>query len=454
MTRLTGLSAGLAFLLAACGPTGGGLGSPKAAPLHGVTIGAEGFATIFDAPPAPFVPVEPGETEPPTPQQIAEQEQFRSVSEFQNRVRDEVDAVVDRLRREEAGNFVSVYYDNEGDPSVVFQFLRDGPGTLRRYSDNPRFFGKTVRFSHEELMAAADFMWATFGADRVLQSTGIGRNEVEARIAVSREHFLALVRRKRVVIPPSVNLVFGAAPVVPLMASSRPAVSDPVLPPEIARLVRIFPRDDRVPGALDSIESQVKVVLRDGCFRAPAYDDALVLFPFGASLFVDSEGYLAYGPSEVPGYARVGEAVSFMGSVNEVSTPSLVDNIHGACGPGKVIKVEGVRSAAASNAQRASDDRLNALRHLTEGYGLSRAQAEAAMAFLARRQAAQPQQLGPDGTPFPSAPPSMIVNAPPPPVADPAQCPHGTTLSFGLCRTPEGHIRPLPQWLEDFLREN
>jgi hypothetical protein len=432
----------------------GRLGTSEAAPLRGATIGAGGFATILDVPPAPFTPVEPGEPEPPSAEQIAEQDQFSRVSQFQNRVREEVEAVVERLRREEAGNFVSVYYDNEGDPSVVFQFLRDGPGTLRQYSNNPRFFGKTVRFSKEELMAAADFMWATFREDRVLQSTGIGRNEVEARVAVSRDDFLALVRRKGVVIPPSVNLVFGAAPVVPLVARPRPAVADTALPPEIARFVRIFPRDDRVPEALNSIESQVKVVLRDGCFRAPAHDNALVLFPFGASLFVDSEAYLAYGRSEVPGYARVGEAVSFMGSVNEVTTASLINPINEACGPGRIIKVEGLRSAAASNAQRASDDRVNALRHLIEGYGLSRARADAALAFLERRQAAQPQQVGPDGTRFPPVPPSLMANAPPPPVMDPSKCPQGTTLSFGLCRTPEGHIRPLPQWLEDFLRED
>lgn len=445
MNRSAGLGAALACVLAACSA------SAETAPLRGATIGADGYATILDAPPAPFTPVLPGEPEPPTPDQIAAQEQFRRVADFQNAVRQDVDALTERLRRDEVGNFVSVYYDNEGDPSVVFQFLRDGPGTLRRYSDNPRFFGKTVRFSQEELMAAADFMWATFRDDRVLQSTGIGRNEVEARVAVSREDFLALVQRKGIEIPPSVNLVFGAAPVVPLVAPPRAASSDPALPSEIARLLRIFPRDDRVPGPLHDIESQVKVVLRDGCFRAPEHGDALVLFPFGASLFVDSEGYLAYGQAEAPGYARVGETVSFHGSPREVTTATLVDPIHAACGRGKVIKVEGLESAAASNAQHASDDRINALRHLIEGYGLSRPQAEAAMAFLERRQAAQPPQVAPDGTRFPPVPASLMANAPPPPVMNASQCPRGTKLSFGLCRTPEGYIRPLPKWLAEFL---
>src|SRR5690606_10673756 len=141
MNRSAGLGAALACVLAACSA------SAETAPLRGATIGADGYATIIDAPPAPFTPVLPGEPEPPTPDQVAAQEQFRRVAGFQNAVRGDVEALTERLRRDEAGNFVSVYYDNEGDPSVVFQFLREGPGTLRRYSDNPRFFGKTVRFS-------------------------------------------------------------------------------------------------------------------------------------------------------------------------------------------------------------------------------------------------------------------------------------------------------------------
>lgn len=446
MNRLAGFGAALACVLAACGA------SAETASVRGATIGVDGFATILDVPPAPFTPAPTSEPEPPTAQQIAADRQFRRVADFQNQVMDEVQALTDRLRREEGGNFVSLYYDNEGEPSVVFQFLRDGPETLRRYSAHPRFFGKTVRFSHEELMAAADFMWSTFREDRVLQSTGIGRNEVEARVAVSREDFLALVERKGVTIPSSVSLVFGAAPVVPLVAPPRQATSDPALPLKIARLLRIFPRDDRVPETLNSIESQVKVVLRDGCFRAPAHDDALVLFPFGASLFLDRDGYLAYGRSEAPGYARVGEAVSFMGSVNEVTNAVLTGPIHQACGRGRVIKVEGLQSAAARNAQQASDDRANALRSLQRRYGLSAAQAAGALAFLERRQAAQPQQVGSDGTRYPPVPAAYMVDAPPLPVMNQSECPAGTTLSSGLCRTPEGYVRPLPEWLAEFLR--
>ena len=58
----------------------------------------------------------------------------------------------------------------------------------------------------------------------------------------------------------------------------------------------------------------MKVVLRDGCFRAADQEDALILLPFDARLLVDSVNYLAFGAAESPRYARGGEVVTFMGS--------------------------------------------------------------------------------------------------------------------------------------------
>lgn len=46
----------------------------------------------------------------------------------------------------------------------------------------------------------------------------------------------------------------------------------------------------------------------------------------------------------------------------------------------------------------------------------------------------------------------MCITIPPPPVARQEDCPAGTKLSFGLCRTPEGYIRPLPKWIERLVR--
>ena len=375
------------------------------------------------------------------------------VGDYQSSVMDEVQALAERLRREERGNFQTLHYDNEGELGVVFEFLRDGPATLRKYSKNPTFRGENVRWSQEELRAAADFMWETFREDRVIQSTGVGTQVATVEVSVSEEEFRALVKRKGVIIPEPVELVFRATPMVPRVNPPRPAAQDQAVPDEVAPYLRIFPQHDRPAGALHAINSRVTVVLKDGCFRAADRDDALVLFPFGAKLFVDSANYLAFGSGERPGYARVGEAVEFMGSVNEVTTPELVDPIHAACGPGKVIKVEGMESAAAGDAQRKVTDRANAIRSLGDRYGLDARQAGRALDWLDARGEAN-RQTSPEGIALPPITGTMMVEMPPRPVMDPSECPPGSSLNAGLCRTPEGHLRPLPDWLVEFLEQD
>ena len=389
------------------------------------TIEPSGYATITDAPPAPFTPAPPGQPTPPTPDQVAGNQRFARAGAFQNAVREEVQALDARLRREQRGNYVSLYYDNDSDPPrAVFQFLRDGPATLARYTRHPQFAAANVRFPESELQAASEFMWRTFGADRAIQSTGIGRNTVTVRVALTEPEFRALVSRKGVTLPESVELEFAAA--APAAFANIP------MPPQVAPLVRIFPRDDRPAGMLEDIHSRAKVELRDGCFRLPDRANALVLFPLGTRLFVDREGYLAFG-GEAPGYGRVGEMLIFRGVIREVTAPELVAPVHAACGPGPVVKINGTASEAAHRAQAAVTDNANAVRHLREAYGLSEAGARRAAQRCAERSGS-----------------AVCLTTPPPPVPRQADCPPGTRLSFGLCRTPEGYIRPLPEWLEDF----
>jgi len=394
-------------------------------------IGAEGYATITDAPPAPFMPMEPGEPEPPTAQQLAGHAQFARAGRFQNEVMDEVQALADQLRTAEKGNFVDLYFDNQGDPRVVFRFLRDPQRTLARYSRHPRFFAEQARFSEEELRAAMNYMLETFREDRVIRGGGTGnrRNRAVVEIAVTEPEFRALVARKGVTIPEAVELEFAVSQ--PARAVNRP------LAPRIARLVRIFPRDDRPAGPLHSINSYAKVVLSDGCFRIAGgpQDGALVVFPLGAQLFIDREGHLAFGDQEAPGYARVGEELVTLGSIGEVTASSIVAAIHEACGGGKVVKINGMRSAAAERAQNAVTQNASALRQFRESYGLPESTARQALERCKARSGS--------GV-------CMLTPPPPPPHGGP-DCPRGTKPSFGLCRTPEGYIRPIPEWIQNLI---
>lgn len=397
---------------------------------RGATIGPQGYATILDSPPAPFVVAVPGVRPALTPEQLAAHAQFRRVGEFQNRVREDVQNLAARLRRSEKGNYIDLYYENEGDPHVVFRFLHDGARTLAKYTRNPKFVAASGRYTNAQLRAALDFMMDTFREDRVIAGGGYGnkQNRAEIQINVTEPEFRALVARKGVKIPEAVDLKFAATR--PASEINRP------LPPEVARFVRIFPRDDRPIGMLNAILSRAKVVLEDGCFRIGSGEDAgaHVLFPLGARLHVDRQGYLAYGDGSEPDYGRVGEEIVFPGSIAEVTAPELVRPIHAACGPGKVIKVNGMRSASAERTQTAATQNSNSFRELKQTYGLSEP--------LARKVFEACKKNMGSGT---------CILSPPPP-ARREECPSGTTFSSGLCRTPEGYIRPLPKWIAELAR--
>jgi len=400
--------------------------------LKSATLSPEGFATIVVAPPAAFTPVEPSNEAPPplTSEQIAAQEQFQRAAEFQHEVREEVEALTEKLLANEKGNFVDLYYENEGQPHVVFRFLHDGPQTLRKYTRNPRFLATDVRYSRADLKAAMEFMFDTFGKDRVIQSIGIGSksNRAEVEITVPPDEFWSLVAKKGVKIPETVKLNFRTQ--TPAAAVNTP------LPPDIANLVRIFPRDDRPVGVVEAIESRANIVLNDGCFRVSGgnHDGAFVLFPLGAQLFVDSEGYLAFGTEERPGYARVGEEIVTPGVIHEVVAPELVNPIRTACGPGKVVNVNGMSSASAGREQMAVTSNANALRWFTDFYGLTDAQANRALEQCKKNFGG-----------------GMCATTPPPPHMPNEPCPAGTSLSGGLCRTPDGYVRPLPEWLRKIV---
>jgi hypothetical protein len=285
---------------------------------------------------------------------------------FQNQVMDEVQALADRLRTAERGNFVDLYFENEGEPHFVFRFLRDPAKTLARYTKNPRFRSAPARYSDEQLRAAMDFMMETFREERVIQAAGLGNkaNRAEVEIAVTEPEFRALVAKKGVRIPEAVDLRFRAQ--APANSLNRP------LPPAIARLVRIFPRGDRPFGALHAINSYARWCWTTAAVRVSGgtHDKALILFPLGAQLFVDRDNRLAYGAEEAPGYARVGEElVSPAPSARSPrpiwcgrSTPPA-----GRQGGGD----HRMRSAAAEHAQNAVSQNAQALRQFRENYGLS-----------------------------------------------------------------------------------
>jgi hypothetical protein len=162
-----------------------------------------------------------------------------------------------------------------------------------------------------------------------------------------------------------------------------------------------------------------------------------VLFPLGAQLFVDPQGYLAYGSGASPGYARVGEQVVFGGSIGAVTVPELVAPIQKACGAAAVVKVNSLKSAAAEEAQNAVSRNASELRFLRENYGLPEADARKAVEACKARSGGV----------------VCLSTPPPPPPRDGLKCPAGTRPTHGICRTPEGYARPIPEWITKLLAQ-
>ena len=175
------------------------------------------------------------------------------------------------------------------------------------------------------------------------------------------------------------------------------------------------------------------MVLQDGCFRMPDHDNALVMFPLGARLAIDRQGYLAYGAG-APGYGRVGETLAFPGLVYDVTSPELTAPIHRACGAGKVVKINGMMSEAAERSQATVSANAQALRDLRQRLRPVRERGA--------RGAGKMQ--GADGLRQLPADPAVHRSRRRPPAR------RSTRLSAGLCRTPEGYVRPLPGWLAEF----
>lgn len=396
----------------------------------GSTIGRSGLASILDVPPAPFTPRATGTTLP-TAEQIEGQRQFARSAKIQGDLLGLTGTLRRVLEEEQKGNFVDFYFEHEGEPRFIFRFLRNGPETLAKYLTHPRIKAETVRFSQAELEAAMDHMLKSFREDRIIMGGGTGtkRNRAEVEIGITEPEFRALVARKGVKIPEAVHLEF--------VAKQPASVINAKLQPPIASLVRIFARQDRPLGALPDIASHARIVLKDGCFRMPEQDNAHVAFPLGATLFIDRQGYLAFGPDK-PGYARVGETVTFHGTIPEArDEKALVAAVHAACGPGKVVKISAPTSAAAERIQRVLDENVWALRSFKESYGLSDAQARHALEACKVRSGGE----------------ICLTTPAPPPDPRGTSCPAGTKLSFGLCRTKEGYIRPIPKWVTELIAE-
>lgn len=250
---------------------------------------------------------------------------------------------------------------------------------------------------------------------------------------------------------PSGYLTVLAAPATEAAPQPNPPLPKPVnpppgppVPPELSAAVRLFARqlappvrDDLIPSNLLPPPQQIsRVILRDGCFRLAEPGEPHAVFTVGTRLYLDGRGYLAIGAAgpQGPMRARVGELLWWSGERRQLRDPRSLAQIHARCGPGRAEIVGLVQSVSIGQALA---DGMSATRFASM-YGVPWSQAIVRVRLCRERlsRSANGSRITMIETPCGSTPPR--------PVANPSECPAGTSLSGGLCRTPQGYVRPIP----------
>jgi hypothetical protein len=285
----------------------------------------------------------------------------------------------------------------------------------------PDFVGETVRWSKAEQEKAGLVMLAFFKRHRIAAEGGWGNaeNRPVFQVGVTQNEFDALVQKDGFRVPEPVLLTFAER--------SAAEINGP-LPPDIARGIRLFARQSQPLGAVPDVSRNVTVVLKDGCFRLKE-GGAHVVFPLGYTLHRDAEGFLTFGSATDRGHARVGEEAQMHGIPFEVQDEGVVREVRAACGEGRVIAVNALKSAAAEGAREQARERRWTSQILRDDYGFSERGIAAYFADCKQR-----------GVP--------CGFYPPPP---PRPCPAGTLPDRGQnCRDSAGRVRPVPEHLKPF----
>jgi hypothetical protein len=249
-----------------------------------------------------------------------------------NALHAELPALQEKLERHERGNFANLWIEHEPALRVVVAFKRNAEATLRRYTSNPNFVARQVRYSMEELDAArAD-------AERQLQRLGVPLgmsdsdevgNDVDIVTRLEQPEVDRLLASGRLRLHPAVNV------------TGPKAIERSALSPEAARLVRIFPQDpNRSLGGTRELRYGT-IILRDGCLRFDGAGDneSIIYFSAETGLKVDEVGRLAF-TNRATGEtrARVGEPLAMSGGAGrKITDPKITAPINAVCGAGSVV---------------------------------------------------------------------------------------------------------------------
>lgn len=315
-------------------------------PPRGATLGAEGFATIEQAPPSPFPDRLPPPEDRPRDEAgyyaqlagISDSEARRRIAE-QQAARPEFERLLGTLRAREKGNFTDARMIHRPDWAYVFYFKRAPGPTLARYTRNPHFKAAAARHSQDELRAIAAPWLERLSRHRLLGGHGTDATygEVGVDLVVSEAEFRTVAQREGWRLPDAIRLRF-ADPV------AGPAVAEEVRP-----LLRIFPQSDRALGPTNQALLGGRIVIRDGCLyvTGPNQPDRLAYFAREVAIGLDDSGYLALrtrGP-EPRHLGRIGEPFSWGGPIGILESAPMIAELRERCGGAPLVHVGVPQSA-------------------------------------------------------------------------------------------------------------
>ncbi len=187
-----------------------------------------------------------------------------------------------RLKVAESANYVGVRVVRDPNARYAFQFRRDAAASLARYTRDPRFTTREGGIPTRELQPIFDEWWKRFepfrlvGGGAVYQFDGVVRFDMN----IDEAEFRKIAARERWTLPERLELVFS------------PPRNLRSIDPALARYVRVFPREDRLPAITHQALLSGRIILREGCFRVAEHARAgepLVIFGRDVELGLDDQ---------------------------------------------------------------------------------------------------------------------------------------------------------------------
>lgn len=123
----------------------------------------------------------------------------------------------------------------------------------------------------------------------------------------------------------------------------RPPANPRSIDPDLARFVRLVPREDRSPAIIHTAAIFGRVILRNGCFRVLQPDtrgEPLVIFDRDAEIALDRDDYMVVrDPRAIDRMTRIGDRMVWSGPLGVDERSAGVQQLRARCGADPIVSV-------------------------------------------------------------------------------------------------------------------